>query len=76
MMRDSESACTAGDLCGPSRRSTVRRYAIERLLDWGFDPTTIALLVGCNAEVIKTFTDCGAGKSAREGEQNRESHGH
>lgn len=51
-MPDSRKAEVAQPTDGPIRRPQVKQKAVELLLDWGFSPSVIATLVGCETEWI------------------------
>jgi hypothetical protein len=46
------------------RRRVVKGYAIERLLDWGFEPALIADILGCSPQLIAAIAENGAGGAA------------
>jgi hypothetical protein len=37
------------------RRLEQKRRAVERLLDWGFEPSAIARMLGCSTQWIDTI---------------------
>lgn len=48
--------------CGPALRSVLRTQAVARLLAWSFDPTAIALLLGCSTVCADSIGRATAGR--------------